>query len=71
MIVRFCPFCSSSKVRMFQKSITPEEERDTEVWLCESCKLTFLRERHYVEESWNDLIKKYGLIAVPEGCIID
>ena len=71
MIIRFCPFCSSKNIRMFQKTVTPEEERDTEFWACPDCNLVMLRERNELEDKWQDLIKEYGFNKTITECVFN
>lgn len=56
MLIRFCPFCTSSEIIMTEHVVTEEECRDTETYTCLECKETFFRERMYsLEEHYRKL----------------
>jgi len=55
MKFRFCPLCGSEAIKLFQKVITEEEERHTEVYGCLTCKKVIFREiPPYLEKTSGD-----------------
>jgi hypothetical protein len=51
-------------MKLIAKIVTPEESRDTEEWACADCLTCFFRERHPIENKWNELMAEHGIKAI-------
>ena len=62
MKFRFCPFCSSEKIKLTHDVVTEDEERHTEVYACFTCKKIIFREiSPYLEKTSGEL-GKFNLV---------